>query len=521
MNRKSRKNLELKAVLEWDAQSSSFLAHYGQPKEVDLEGMSIQWTPSGKLPNPADPLADQLRSVLPLSSEGTARRFLAWVEERSGEVEEAGEPLSPAVESVLQELSDKFQRLQLLGEKVNWEEFIEEHLSQLGSKSSTPGNVLHDIRQEALRGCGVQLGANLANLMAHRLNWFQEYEQFQEPAPPQHERLEPVPPILVTCGAELATMLEYQEGQELHNYWERCRQDYSARYGVLIPPLALRSDPSLEPRRCNVLVGTLLTGSFLHHPDKILAMGSPGHLLDFQGYELYVDGWNRPIGLWLEEAELEEPELQGLQTCTNGPAVLATQILLSVGRHLGELLTYQEAVRLLEGHYDSAVYRELVPEHLDNCTIWMVLKRLVEESFSIRDLNKILETLLLWANDRGGRRRKGRLQDLTEELTEACRLALAPAFLSRLSARSGEVVVWAVPEEFWPRPKEPVDPALWSRLELVRHEFWRQGELFLVVVPAMLRAAFSRQCRWRFPDITVFSYEELGGRPVRRLELNL
>ncbi|HSY64327.1 MAG TPA: FHIPEP family type III secretion protein [Terriglobales bacterium] len=114
-------------------------------------------------------------------------------------------------------------------------------------------------------------------------------------------------------------------------------------------------------------------------------------------------------------------------------SVLATHLAEVIKQHASELLTRQEAKRLLDRLAESQpkLVEELVPKLLSLGEVHKVMQQLLREQVSIRDLPAILEALL----DTGGVSKHPVL------LVEAARQALGLALVQPLLAEDGNLRV--------------------------------------------------------------------------------
>jgi len=82
-------------------------------------------------------------------------------------------------------------------------------------------------------------------------------------------------------------------------------------------------------------------------------------------------------------------------TVVEAPAVIATHLTELIRRNAHELLGRREAQELLDiaGKQNSKVVEELIPHLMTMGQVMQVLRKLLAESVSIRDLRSILEAL--------------------------------------------------------------------------------------------------------------------------------
>jgi flagellar biosynthesis protein FlhA len=98
--------------------------------------------------------------------------------------------------------------------------------------------------------------------------------------------------------------------------------------------------------------------------------------------------------VWIKAAERENAQLNGY-TVVDSTTIMATHISEIIKKHAHELVGRQELQQLLDNVAASfpKVVEDLVPSLLNLGTVLRVVKNLLKEQVSIRDLRSILETL--------------------------------------------------------------------------------------------------------------------------------
>lgn len=176
------------------------------------------------------------------------------------------------------------------------------------------------------------------------------------------------------------------------------RNRVAAQYGLILPEIRLTDEATLTP-------GTYVIR--LQGVEKVR-----DRLLPERSLVLLADGISAPDGLdvqepvygaparWIASEAQEEAALAGL-TVVSAPEVLATHLLEIIKSNLARLLTLRGMRRLMDEFTrvsDSAraeqnrrLLDELIPEKVQVDTLLTVLRLLLEERVSIRNLPLILE----------------------------------------------------------------------------------------------------------------------------------
>ena len=176
------------------------------------------------------------------------------------------------------------------------------------------------------------------------------------------------------------------------------RNHIAAQFGLILPEIRLTDEPSLN-------AGTYVIK--LQGVEKVRDKLLPERVM-----VLLADGVSAPDGIgvaepvygaparWILAEQQEEAALAGL-TVVSAPEVLATHLLEIIKANLARLLTLRGMRRLMDeftrvtdpqrAEQNKRLLDELIPEKLQIDTLMSVLRLLLEERVSIRNLPLILE----------------------------------------------------------------------------------------------------------------------------------
>jgi flagellar biosynthesis component FlhA/small nuclear ribonucleoprotein (snRNP)-like protein len=217
-----------------------------------------------------------------------------------------------------------------------------------------------------------------------------EFEDFFEQERALSLRSEP---ITVELGFGLIRLAVAGQGGDLLDRIHRIRVEIAQDTGVIIPRVRVKDCRQLKHSEFCVRVfgHTVATGELF--VDRLLATNLNASVNLIDG----VDVTGPLAGL---PAKWIEPDQQGhvrsLGGCVLEPSeVLATRISSCVRERLNDLLGYQDVIRLIDGlkrdHADAIA--ELVPHQVSVLQLHRLLKSLLEERVSIRNLIRILESV--------------------------------------------------------------------------------------------------------------------------------
>ena len=179
------------------------------------------------------------------------------------------------------------------------------------------------------------------------------------------------------------------------------RNHVATTYGVLLPEIRLTDNAALPPGTYVVHVQGVEQVRDMLQSDRILALLPDGESTDLPGDSVAEPVYGAPAR-WIARDMQEEAAFSGLTTVQ--PAeVLATHLLEIVKRNFPRLLTHKALRRRLDemtGLTDKAraeanrrLLDELMPDKVPMDVLLSVLRLLLEERVSIRNLPLILEAI--------------------------------------------------------------------------------------------------------------------------------
>jgi len=209
--------------------------------------------------------------------------------------------------------------------------------------------------------------------------------------------IRPLDILELEVGYGLVPMVDAAQDGELLERIRSIRRQYAQKLGFVVPPIHIHDNLQLKPYEYNLLIrGAKVGGSEL--TGQYLAMDSGAVTGAIQGVKT-----KEPVfgldSVWIGSETRDEAQVMGY-TVVDSTTVVATHISEIVKRHAHELLGRQEMQQLLDNLSVTApkVVDELIPNLLNLGTVLRVVKGLLKEGVSIRDLRTILETLADYAS---------------------------------------------------------------------------------------------------------------------------
>ncbi len=204
----------------------------------------------------------------------------------------------------------------------------------------------------------------------------------------------PVELLQLEVGLDLLGMVDASRGGELLSRIATLRKQLALELGIIIPPIHIRDDLRLRPGQYRVLLSGVQIAEAEVHVHRVLAIDPTGTALR----HLVGDHTTEPtFGLpakWLLSGDRSRAEAAGC-TVVDTAAVIATHLTELLRRNAHELLGRREAQELLDiaGKHNAKVVEELIPHLLSMGAVMQVLRNLLREGVSVRDMRSILEAL--------------------------------------------------------------------------------------------------------------------------------
>ena len=193
------------------------------------------------------------------------------------------------------------------------------------------------------------------------------------------------------------------------------RRNFAQEIGILVPPVKLRDNLQLNSNEYRILLKGLEVGKGVVYPQLSLAMNATESEFVPEGEATVEPVFGLPA-VWVSDAYRRDCERHGY-TVVDGPSVLVTHLSEVIKRHCHEILTRQDVQKLLDNLREThaAVVNELVPDKLSVGHVQRILRNLLAENVSIRNLSGVLESISDYSE----------VTKNVDELSEFARRALA------------------------------------------------------------------------------------------------
>ena len=217
----------------------------------------------------------------------------------------------------------------------------------------------------------------------------QQAEQEARDSVQEHLR---VAEIELCLGQQLTAAFMSAQGDLAHRV-AKMRRKFARAYGFVVPEIRLSDDLTLDPMAYRIRIhGTTVASETLRIGDVLVITGE-GEPPDVPGDDTREPAFGIKA-MWVSEHFAAEVARQGFTT-VDAASILLTHLSEVVRNNLSHLLSYKDMRMLfdrLEPEYQRLL-EELCPAHISHSGLQAVLKLLLAERVSIRNLHLILEAV--------------------------------------------------------------------------------------------------------------------------------
>jgi flagellar biosynthesis protein FlhA len=327
--------------------------------------------------------------------------------------------------------------------------------------------------------------------------------------------------ISLEIGYRLIPLVQAPGGSGILDHIAQLRRRFAGREGLVIPPVRIKDNIRLAPGAYRVLLGGQEVARGEVEVGHCMAMDPGGATGKLKGKPTFDPAFGLPAW-WIHESARDEAEILGF-TVVDPTSVLVTHLTEVLRNSLGEILSRDDVKELVESakKVAPAVVEELVPARIGYGEVQAVLKNLLRDGVSIRNLPAILEAI---ADN------CAKIKD-ADQLSELVRQRLSRSLVEQHADKGGTVhavtldpaieVRLAAAFGAQPDPRaEPVSPAFLSRLvgrigDQIAHST-QGGKDVVLVVRSNVRRFLGELVRASLPKVSVLSYNEVV--PARAVE---
>lgn len=218
------------------------------------------------------------------------------------------------------------------------------------------------------------------------------------------EEMSPVatlPPLSLELGYALVPLVDKEKGAELLERVTRIRKEQALDLGLVVPPIRIRDSMAIDSEEYSFKIRGIEVGRARLKLGYYMCLNTGNVPRD---KELKGERTRDPAfgmeALWIPEDRRVEAEKAGYAVI-DPPTIIATHLTEIIKKHAAEILTRQEVSTIMSKIKETnpvVVDEVLTGEHKYSYgEIEAVLKNLLEEQVSIRNMVTILETLANFA----------------------------------------------------------------------------------------------------------------------------
>lgn len=217
-----------------------------------------------------------------------------------------------------------------------------------------------------------------------------------EPEKPAEEALSDllvVDPIRLEVGYGLIDFVEAGRDGGLLGRLQALRRQMTQEVGFVLPPVHIKDNLQLGVGDYRVLVRGAEVGRGEIRPRHLLALEGQVGGQPIEGIATQEPAFGLPA-LWISTDQRQQAELSGY-TVVEAPTVIVTHITEILRRHAYEMLDRAQVQDLVDGVAERypKVISDIVPAQVPLGVLQHVLRALLSEWVSVRDLLLIIETL--------------------------------------------------------------------------------------------------------------------------------
>ena len=344
-------------------------------------------------------------------------------------------------------------------------------------------------------------------------------ETIEQPADPMLEELnwddvEQVDLVGLDIGYGLIPLVNPETGGQLLPRVKGIRKKLSAELGFLIQAIRIRDDLDLDPDVYHIVMNGVVRGKGKIKIGKEMAI-NPGEVFGkLQGEQTKEPAFGLEA-VWIEPSQRDYARTLGY-TVVDAATAIATHLNTLLRSNSSELLSHDETQQLLDkvAARSPKLVEDLVPGKLALATVTKVLKNVLDEDVSVRDMRTIIEVLST---------ESGRTQD-ADELTAAVRPRLGRMIVQNLIDVNDSLPVMTlnpnleqmlhnVLQQSANPQNAVIEPqlaeGLFQALSDKAQEVENQGNPAVLVVSPGIRPWLAKLIKHRLADLTVLSYSEI------------
>lgn len=336
----------------------------------------------------------------------------------------------------------------------------------------------------------------------------------------------PVDPLGLEVGYRLISLVDHTQNGELLHRIRSLRKRFAQDVGYLPPVVHIRDNLELQPNEYRILLSGSEIGRGVATPGQWLAIDPGGVAMELDGPRTIDPAFGLPA-VWIDVEMREQAQIAGY-TVVDAGTVIATHLNHLMHLHGADLLGRNEVQLLLDRVARDAAHlvEDFIPNAVSLTTFHKVLRGLLEEEVSIRDIRTIIETITEHAPGSAAVE-SGALNDNDAELLATVRISLGRSLTQHwfgneaelrvigLDAALERVLAQALTTSGALEPGLAENVLTDAQRAISQQE--ESGDPTVLVVAPLLRPTLARFLRHHFPHLGVLSTAELPHDKMLRI----
>jgi flagellar biosynthesis protein FlhA len=327
------------------------------------------------------------------------------------------------------------------------------------------------------------------------------------------EALLPMDLLEFEVGYGLIPLVDTSQGGELLTRIKGMRRTIANELGIVVPPIHVRDNLELKPNEYKLMLKGIETARGEAVADRLMVLNPEKVEIDIPGIPVKEPAFGLP-GLWIKKADSERAQLSGL-TVVDSATVVATHLTEAIKGNASDLLGRQELQSMLDtvSRSHPKVIEDLIPGTLPAGIVLKVLRNLLKEKVSIKNILTILETLA----DFGSMTKDPDI--LTEYVRQALMRTISTPYIQNNSISvlaldptldgliSGSIQHTEHGSYLALDPEKSQKILMTLNKEV--HSVGKQGFIPILLTSPVSRAYMKRLCERYMPDLVVLSHNEI------------
>lgn len=198
--------------------------------------------------------------------------------------------------------------------------------------------------------------------------------------------------IELVLGKQVSSQLLTNHG-ELARRVSKMRRKFAEQFGFVVPDIRVTDSLTLDPKSYQIKIHGTIVAQHQLKVGELLVMTTGDAAIPVPGEETKEPAFGLPA-YWVPAAYRDELKRDGLETAENNTVIL-THLSEVIRNNLPQLLSYKDMRNLidrLDPEYKKLL-DDICPAHTSYSGLQAVLKLLLSERVSIRNLHLILEAV--------------------------------------------------------------------------------------------------------------------------------